>query len=278
MASASMIVSPAMTFAPGLFDGKTALVTGGGTGIGRATAMALARLGARVVIASRRMEHLEGTARELAGIAPGGEAGVHHQTCDIREPEQVKLLVDAALEKFGGIDLLVNNAGGQFPSPAELITAKGWDAVVRNNLNGTFYMTREVAARSMIPRRGGRIVNVIAQIFRGFPGMAHTGAARAGVENLTMTLAVEWAQHNILVNSVAPGVINSSGTVKYPPELIEHGRKNTPLKRVGTEAEVADSILFLLAPSSGFITGTTLYIDGGARLWGESWPIPEPNR
>jgi citronellol/citronellal dehydrogenase len=260
-----------MIFAPGLFADQVALVTGGGTGIGRATALALAQLGARVVIASRKAEHLEPTARELEAIAPGR---VHHQTCDIREPEAVAALVDAAMAKFGRIDCLVNNAGGQFPSPAESITPKGWDAVIRNNLNGTFYMTREVAAKAMIPQRGGRIVNVIAQIFRGFPGMAHTGAARAGVENLTMTLAVEWAQHRICVNAVAPGVIKSSGTVRYPPELLEAGRRITPLKRLGTEDEVADAILFLL--SQGFVTGATLYVDGGARLWGESWPIPEP--
>jgi citronellol/citronellal dehydrogenase len=260
-----------MTFAPGLFTDQVAIVTGGGTGIGRATALALARLGARVVIASRRAEHLEPTARELAEVA--GAERVHHQTCDIREPAEVSALVEAALGRFGRIDCLVNNAGGQFPSPAESITPKGWAAVIRNNLNGTFYMTREVAARAMIPQRGGRIVNVIAQIFRGFPGMAHTGAARAGVENLTMTLAVEWAQHRICVNAVAPGVIQSSGTVRYPPELLEAGRRITPLKRLGTEAEVADAILFLL--SQGFVTGATLYVDGGARLWGEGWPIPD---
>jgi citronellol/citronellal dehydrogenase len=261
-----------MIFAPGIFDGQVALVTGGGTGIGRQVALAIVRLGGRVVIASRKMDHLAPTAEELAGIA--GADRVHRQTCDIREPAEVAALVSAALEKFGRIDLLVNNAGGQFPSPAESITPKGWDAVIRNNLNGTFYMTREVAARAMIPQRGGKIVNVIAQIFRGFPGMAHTGAARAGVENLTMTLAVEWAQHKINVNAVAPGVIKSSGTDRYPPELLEMQRLKTPLKRFGTEEETASAIVYLLSPAAGFITGATLYIDGGARLWGENWPIP----
>jgi citronellol/citronellal dehydrogenase len=261
-------------YAPGLFAGQVALVTGGGTGIGRQTCLALAKLGAKIAICSRKPEHLEHTAKELAAIT--GDDGVHWQTCDIREPVQIGHVVQATLEKFKRIDLLVNNAGGQFPSPAEAISPKGFEAVIRNNLNGTFYVTREVATRAMIPQRGGRIVNVIAQIFRGFPGMVHTGAARAGVENMTMTLSVEWAQHGILVNAIAPGAIISSGTKQYPPELLEMQRRKTPLKRLGTEEEVADSILFLLAPSSRFITGATLYVDGGSRLWGENWPIPEP--
>ncbi|MBI4510149.1 MAG: SDR family oxidoreductase [Deltaproteobacteria bacterium] len=263
-----------MIFAPGIFDGNTALVTGGGTGIGRQVALLLARSGARVAIASRKKENLEGTAKELSDIA--GPDRVFHQPCDIREPEQIAALVEAVMAKLGPVDLLVNNAGGQFPSPAERITPKGWDAVIRNNLNGTFYMTREVATRCMIPNRRGKIVNVTAQVFRGFPGMAHTGAARAGVENMTMTLAIEWAQHRITVNAVAPGVIKSSGTAKYIPELVEMGRQKTPLKRLGTEEEVAASIVYLLSPAADFVTGATLYIDGGARLWGENWPIPEP--
>jgi citronellol/citronellal dehydrogenase len=263
-----------MIYAPGLFDGQVALITGGGTGIGRATALKLASLGAKTIIASRKAENLEGAAKELAEV--GGKDRVLSHVCDIRDPESVASLVTASLERFSRIDLLVNNAGGQFPSPAELITPKGWEAVVKNNLNGTFYMTREVATRSMIPKRRGKIVNVIAQVARGFPGFSHTGAARAGVENLTMSLAIEWAQYQINVNALAPGVILSSGTAKYPPELLEIGRKATPLKRLGTEDEVADAILYLLSPAAHFVTGTTLYIDGGARLWGESWPIPEP--
>ena len=262
-----------MIFAPGIFDGQVALITGGGTGIGRVTAQGLARLGARVAICGRRAEPLEATARELAQAA-GGDDKVLWKTCDIREPEQIAAVVGATLEKLGRIDLLVNNAGGQFPSPAESITPRGWDAVVRNNLNGTFYMTREVATRAMMPQRGGRIVNVIAQIFRGFPGFAHTGAARAGVENMTMSLAVEWSQFGILVNAVAPGVIISSGTKRYPPEIVARSVSRTPLKRAGSVDEVAASIVFLASPAAQFITGTTLRIDGGQALWGDTWELP----
>lgn len=263
-----------MIFAPRLFAGKVALVTGGGTGIGRATALLLAELGCRVVIASRKLENLEPTRAELA--AAFGAESVFAMTCDIREPAQVGDLISASLGRFSRIDLLVNNAGGQFPSPAQTMTPKGWDAVIKNNLSGTFYVTREVALAAMIPAKRGTIVNVIAQIYRGFPGMAHTGAARAGVENLTMSLAVEWAQYGINVNAVAPGVIRSSGTAKYPPEILELGRKSTPLKRCGTEDEVASAIVFLLSDASRFTTGATLYIDGGQHLWGDIWPIPEP--
>jgi len=268
-----MIVSK--TFAPGLFQDKVALVTGGGTGIGRVTAHMLVHLGAKVAICGRRPEKLDAAVAELAAIH--GPEQVFALPCDIREPEQVAALVGGTLDKLGRIDFLVNNAGGQFPSPAEQISSRGFEAVVRNNLLGTWNVTREVATRAMMKQKpkGGRIINIIAQIFRGFPGMVHTGAARAGVENMSMTLSVEWAEHDILVNALAPGVIKSSGTDRYPPELLEMQRTKTPLKRLGTEEEVAENILFLLSPASSFTTGATLYMDGGARLWGENWSIPE---
>ncbi|HEX4627235.1 MAG TPA: SDR family oxidoreductase, partial [Gemmatimonadales bacterium] len=176
---------------------------------------------------------------------------------------------------LGEISVLVNNAGGQFPMPAEALSPRGWDAVIRNNLNGTFYMTREVAVASMIPQRRGRIVNVIANVARGFPGMVHTGAARAGVANMTKTLAVEWAQYGIAANSIAPGTIRSSGTDRYPEELVEMSRQRTPMKRLGTPEEVAELCAYLASDAASFVTGETWYIDGGAHLWGDNWIIPD---
>ena len=258
-------------FRPGLFDGHVAIVTGGGSGIGLAIVHTLCELGARVAINGRNPDKLEAA---KAALAARGHA-LHAAPCDIREPEQIASFVKGVREALGEVTVLVNNAGGQFPTPAELLSPKGWDAVVRNNLHGTFYFTREVAVSSMIPGQRGRIVNVIANVARGFPGMVHTGAARAGVDNLTKTLAVEWAQHGIAVNAVAPGVIRSSGTDRYPPELLEMSRRNTPQKRLGTSEEVAQLCAYLASDAAAFVTGETWYIDGGAHLWGDTWMIPE---
>jgi citronellol/citronellal dehydrogenase len=169
----------------------------------------------------------------------------------------------------------VNNAGGQFPSPAAQLAPKGWDAVIRNNLNGTWYMTHAVANKAMLPARKGRIVNIIAQMWRGFPGMAHTGAARAGVDNLTKSLAVEWAPWNIRVNAVAPGFIQSSGTDQYPPQILEKAVRASPMRRAGTPDEVARVIVTLASDQFDFVTGETWYIDGGQKLWGDVWEIPD---
>jgi citronellol/citronellal dehydrogenase len=185
--------------------------------------------------------------------------------------------VERVLARFGRIDVLVNNAGGQFPSPAEALTPRGWEAVIRNNLNGPFYMTLATARLAMIPAGRGRIVNVIADIARGFPGMVHTGAARAGVENMTKTLAVEWAAHGIRVNACAPGVIRSSGTAQYGDGALEMSRRATPLKRLGTVEEVSRVIVFLASDQNDYVTGSTYYIDGGGSLWGDVWPIAEPS-
>ncbi len=260
-------------FRADLLHGQVALVTGGGSGIGLATARAFLQLGAKVAICGRNQARLDAASAALSAEFP---EKVFARTADIREPAQIEALVGEVTAKLGGLHVLVNNAGGQFPAPAAAISSRGFEAVVRNNLLGTFNVTREVAVKVFIPQNRGVIVNVIANIARGFPGMAHTGAARAGVENLTMTLAIEWAHFGIRVNALAPGIIESEGIKQYPEELVEASRKRTPLKRLGSVEECAHAIVYLASPAASYVTGTTLRIDGGASLWGDSWLIPEP--
>ncbi len=261
----------ASIFRPGLFDGQVVIVTGGGSGIGLAIARTLAELGASLAICGRSSAKLE-----LAkAVLRAAGAPVFAMPCDIREVDQVAAFVSAVERELGRASVLINNAGGQFPTAAETLAPKGWDAVIRNNLNGTFYMTQAVATRHLIPARRGRIVNIIANIARGFPGMVHTGAARAGVENLTKTLAVEWAHHNVQVNAIAPGIIVSTGTDQYPPEFLELARQRTPMKRMGSPEEVAELVAYIASEAAWFVTGETWYIDGGAHLWGDNWTIAE---
>lgn len=260
----------ASPFRADLLQGKVAIVTGGGTGIGAAIVRELAACGARVAICGRRPEPIAAVRQEL--VAAGGDCLA--QTCDIREPTQIAAFVEAVKAQFGRIDILVNNAGGQRPFLAADMSLEHFEKVIRNNLVGTFAMTQTVARAAMIPQRSGTIVNIIAEIYRGFPGMAHTGAARAGVDNLTKSLAVEWATHKIRVNAIAPGIIRSTGTDRYPPELVEISRRETPWKRLGTPEEVAHLATFLASPAADFITGATYYLDGGLALWGDLFPIP----
>jgi len=256
-------------FASDLLAGDVALVTGGGTGIGAAVATALVAGGARVVIASRSQEHLDQGAAEIE--AATGVA-VMTRACDIRRPEQVEELLDAVQAAHGRLDVLVNNAGGQFPQRAERYSVKGWNAVIDNNLNGTWYVTQAVG-RAMISGGGGRIVSIIANHYRGIPGGAHTSAARAAVANLTKTLAVEWGRHGIRVNAVAPGPIEASGfTATYDPRVVQRARE-LPLGRLGTVDEVAAAVLFLASAASSWTTGTTLDVTGGQHLTGDTWVI-----
>lgn len=261
-------------FRPGLFAGQTIIVSGGGTGIGRAIARELAGLGATVVICSRSMEHLEPTRAEIT--AAGGAVSAF--VCNIREPESVERFFEQVAERHGHIDGLVNNAGGQFLSPAEFITPKGWRAVVETNLTGAFNMCRAALGCGM-RERGGAIVNIVAEMWRGFPGMAHTGAARAGVVNLTQTLALEWAAYAVRVNAVAPGVIDSSGLRTYPVEVqaqLAGIAAETPAHRLGTEREVASAVVFLLSPAAAYVSGATLRVDGASSLYRlQGYAIPE---
>lgn len=258
-------------FADDLLKDKVALITGGGTGIGLAIAREFGQLGAKLAISSRKADNMAAGEKELRELG----YPVISRTCDIRQVDQVNALVEAVIEHYGRIDILINNAGGQFPSPAELISPNGWFAVINNNLNGTWYVTQTVANRWMIPSGGGKICTVVANMWRGFPGMVHTGAARAGVVNMTKTLSIEWARFNIQINAVAPGTIQSSGMKQYPPELIATSRHRIPVKRMGTEEEIAWGVTYLVSPASDFITGETLCIDGGAQHWGDIWEIPD---
>ncbi|HEY2558431.1 MAG TPA: SDR family oxidoreductase [Caldimonas sp.] len=260
-------------FAPGLLRGQVAIVTGGGSGIGRCTAHELASLGAAVAIVGRTAAKLDAVKDEIERA--GGACSAH--VCDIREEAQVQAVVAAVLERHGRIDALVNNAGGQFPARLSAISAKGWDAVVRNNLTGGFLVARECINQWMLndaaARPGGAIVNIVADMWGGMPGMGHSGAARAGMVNFTETAALEWAP--VRVNAVAPGWIASSGLDKYPPEMTATLRTMpslVPLQRLGTESEVSAAIVFLLTPAAAFVSGACLRIDGAAPNAKRIWP------
>ena len=255
-------------FRPGLFDKQVIIVTGGGSGIGRCTAHELSALGAHLALVGRKIDKLNAVAQEISEA--GGTASVH--VCDIREEDVVSQTITNILQTHGRLDGLVNNAGGQFPSPLSQIKAKGWDAVVRNNLTGGFLMARECYNQWM-QQHGGAIVNVIADMWMGMPGMGHSGAARAGMLNFTETAALEWGP--VRSNAVAPGWIASSGMDNYPPEMtamIQNMHKLVPLQRIGTESEVAAAIVFLLSPAAAFISGACLRIDGGAPNAKRIWP------
>jgi citronellol/citronellal dehydrogenase len=259
---------PSRIFQPGLLDGQVAVVTGGGSGLGRATALELAALGARVVVCGRRAEPLEETAAAEAG------GGVEALVCDIREEEQVDALVSSVLERHARIDLLVNNAGGQYMTPAEDITPKGFRTVLRLNVEGTWLMTHAVATRAMIPQgRGGKIVNVTLSPHHGLPGMAHSSAARAAVENLTRVLSIEWARFGIRLTALAAGHFGTETLrTKYPAAVVEGVAGTVPLQRLGTEEEFAWLVAFLASPAGDYFSGAVLTIDGARDNWFGPWP------
>lgn len=266
-----------------LFQDQVALITGGGSGIGLRTARELAMLGARVYICGRNQEKLS-AAKHTTQDRDGLE--LHDIVCNIRNLDEVAQMCETIVNEAGHIDLLVNNAGGQFPTPAEKISANGWNAVIDTNLTATFAVSQAVFTQAMKSQRPDQahpavIVNVLMDMYSGFPLMAHSGAARAAVDNLTKSLAHEWAEFGIRVNAVAPGVIESSGLETYDPQfrqaVFDMGRFSMA-NRLGTEAEVAAGILFLLSPAASYITGETMRIDGGSSLYRPHFPPKEHDR
>jgi len=260
-------------YAPGLFEGQTVVVTGAGGGLGLAVASLFARLGARLAICGRNPEKLENAAEFLRSF--GGEVMTRVMT--IRDPEQVSAFVDAVHERFGGLDVLVNNAGGQFPQPALDYSVKGWNAVIDTNLNGTWWMMQAVAKKWVETGTQGNIVSIVADVWRGMPGIAHTCAARAGVIFLSKSVAVEWAPHGIRVNCVAPGCCESTGFGNYPPEGAATFKESNPMRRAGDEWDIAESVVYMAAPSGKFVTGEVLNVDGGQQMWGDPWPTGRPD-
>jgi citronellol/citronellal dehydrogenase len=248
------------------------LISGAGTGIGKAAAYFFARLGARLALCGRTLEKLEATAAGLQSL--GAETRCYAMT--IRDPEAVATLIGNVWRDFGALHVLVNNAGGQFPQAAIDFSAKGWNAVIDTNLSGPWYMMQHAARAWRDANLPGAIVNIVAVVTRGMPGVAHTCAARAGVVHLSKTLAIEWAPLNIRVNCVAPGIIATEGMRVYPPDALAAMPKSNPMKRFGRVEDVAHAICFLASDASAFTTGEVLTVDGGFQLWGSQWTIPEP--
>ena len=260
-------------YRPDLFAGKVALVSGAGSGIGRACALLFARLGAKLVLCGRTPEKLQAVADFIR--AKGSEALV--VPTNIREPEQVDALFLAAHTQYGRIDYTINNAGGQFPQAAIDFPPKGWNAVINNNLNGTWLMMQRAAQYWRDQNTPGSIVNIVVVVERGMPGVAHTVAARAGVIGVSRTVAIEWAPLGIRVNCVAPGLTATEGLEVYPPEAQKEFPLANPMKRPGTPMEIAEACVYLSASSGSFINGEVLTVDGGGKLWGELWTAGRPD-
>jgi NAD(P)-dependent dehydrogenase (short-subunit alcohol dehydrogenase family) len=256
-----------------LFKGQTFLISGAGSGMGRATAFLAARLGANVMICGRNEDKLQGVAADIKRLLG---KDISHHAMTIRDPEQVDRLMDDAFARFGHIDHLINSAGGQFPQNALDFSVKGWNAVVDTNLNGTWWMMQAAARRWRDRQLPGHIVSIVANIDRGIPQSAHTAAARAGVVYVSKSVAVEWAPLNIRVNCIAPGTIETEGINNYPPGFEQRLGKGNPMRCMGDTWDIAEGVVYLSAPSGKFITGEYLHINGGMHLWGTNWPLGVP--
>jgi citronellol/citronellal dehydrogenase len=256
-------------FAPGLLEGQVCVVSGAGTGMGRATAVELTELGATVIGCGRREEPLAETAKAIEQAGGSFE----HEPLDIREAEAVDGFIDGVVKRHGRLDLLVNNAGGQFMSPAEAITPKGFRTVIELNVQGTWQMTHAAATKAFIPQESGKVVSVTLSPHHGMPGMVHSGAARAAVENMMRTLSIEWSRFNVKLVAVAPGQFDTETLrTKYPKPVVENVHRTVPLGRLGTEEEMAWLIAYLASPAGDFYSGCVITIDGARDNWFGAWP------
>jgi citronellol/citronellal dehydrogenase len=260
-------------FRSNLFQGTRFVVSGGGSGIGRAIAFLVARLGADVLICGR--DHAKLAAAADACRRHAGRE-LHVSALTIRDPDQVDDFAAKAVEHLGGVDVLVNCAGGQFPQNALDFSPKGWRAVIDTNLNGTWWMMQAFARRWRDHAVGGNVINIVAVYDRGIPQSAHTAAARAGVVFLSKSVAVEWAPLGIRVNCLAPGTIETEGLNNYPHALLGRMGKGNPMRRMGSTWEVAEAVAYLASPASSFVTGEVLHVDGGMQIWGTNWPLGVP--
>jgi NAD(P)-dependent dehydrogenase (short-subunit alcohol dehydrogenase family) len=257
-----------------LLKGKVFLVSGGGSGMGRAMAYLLARLGADIMICGRGAEKLAATA---AGIEKHLGRRIATRAMTIRDPAQVDALIAETFDRFGKLDVVVNNGGGQFPQAAIDFSVKGWLAVIDTNLNGTWYMMQSAARQWRERSQPGSIVNIVANVWRGMPQVAHTCAARAGVIYLSKTLSTEWAPLNIRVNCISPGSISTEGLNVYPEEAADNFAKSNPMRSLGDVYDIAQGVVYLSADTAKFITGEVLVIDGGNNQWGDVWPGGKPD-
>jgi len=256
-------------FRAGLLEGQVCLVSGAGSGLGRETALELARLGAVVVGCGRREEPLAETAAQAGGLAGSFE----HEATDIRDEDAVGRLIDGLLERHGRLNTLVNNAGGQFLSPAEAITPKGFRTVIELNVQGTWLMTHAAATKAFIPQGGGKVLSVTLSPHHGMPGMVHSGAARAAVENMMRTLAIEWSRFGIKTCALAAGqFMTETMMTKYPQMVVDNLERSIPIGRAGRPEEMAWLVAYLASPAGDFFSGTTITIDGARDNWAGPWP------
>ena len=268
------LASYPLVYRDDLFAGKSVIVSGGGSGIGKAITFLFARLGANVLICSRSADKLYATQDAVATLL---DRKIEVMPMTIRDPEQVDAVMQQAWSRFGDLDFLVNNAGGQFPQAALDFSVKGWNAVIDTNLNGTWYMMQAAARRWKAEGRGGSIVNIVANVQRGMPQVAHTCAARAGVIYLSKSVSTEWAPLEIRVNCVSPGAIETEGFAVYPDGAPERFADNNPMRVTGDVYDIAQSVAYVCAPSGKFMTGEVVTVDGGNNQWGDTWPggIPD---